>query len=61
MNDISQGRILSMSLTGIKDTEKPFSRYAQEVIAITFTTVFVVAVVFFAHVHVLDMDLYHII
>ena len=34
---------------------------AQVVTAIAVITDFVVAVVFFAHVHVLDMDLYHII
>ena len=47
--------------SSIKEDIKGRNCTAQEVIATAVNTIFVVVVVLFAHVHVLGMDLYHII
>ena len=47
--------------SSIKDDIKGRNCTAQEVIATAVITIFAVVVVLFAHVHVLDMDLCHII
>ena len=47
--------------SSIKDDIKGRNCTAQEVIATAVITIIVVVVVLFAHVHVLDMDLCHII